>query len=91
MSERRQFIEIDGVKSELTIIPFGVPQGSILGPLLYIIATCDIQLWISDKNIDSFADDTYNTLACETENDLIKKIEVIAREMESFLLSNGLK
>ena len=37
LSERQQFVEIDGKKSQMALIQIGVPQGSILGPLLYLI------------------------------------------------------
>ncbi len=39
ITNRKQYVEIDGTKSELLNISTGVPQGSILGPLLFIIYT----------------------------------------------------
>ncbi len=37
ITDRKQYVEIDGTKSKLLNISTGVPQGSILGPLLFII------------------------------------------------------
>ena len=42
LSDRSQCVYIDGVYSEMKNIEAGVPQGSILGPLLYIIFTNDL-------------------------------------------------
>jgi hypothetical protein len=58
LSQRFQYVEVNGVKSSLSKISSGVPQGSILGPLLFLICINDISN-ISDKfHITSFADDT---------------------------------
>ncbi len=37
LTNRKQFVEIDGFRSDILIVNTGVPQGSILGPLLFII------------------------------------------------------
>ncbi len=57
MLNRLQYVDIDGVTSVLEQIICGVPQGSILGPLLYLIYVNDIYQSTPEK-ILSFADDT---------------------------------
>lgn len=58
VTDRKQYVEIDGSKSNLLNVTTGVPQGSILGPLLFIIYINDI---INSSKLFSFiiyADDT---------------------------------
>ncbi len=57
LSDRSQYVEIDGYKSSHAEIKCGVPQGSILGPLLYLIYVNDICFSCTGR-ILSFADDT---------------------------------
>ena len=42
LSGRQQYVDIDGVTSNKGQIQIGVPQGSILGPLLYLLYVNDI-------------------------------------------------
>ena len=44
LSDRKQYVEIENVKSSIKDIQTGVPQGSTLGPLLFIIYMNDISL-----------------------------------------------
>ena len=57
LTNRRQRVVIEGNKSEWTYIKAGVPQGSILGPLLFLIYVNDIIVNI-ESEILLFADDT---------------------------------
>ena len=44
--------------SDMTTVRHGVPQGSILGPLLFIVFINDLPLHVSSSDIDLYADDT---------------------------------
>ena len=57
LSDRHQYVEIENFKSSVCKIECGVPQGSILGPLLYLIYVNDIPK-ATTGNLLSFADDT---------------------------------
>ena len=58
LSNRKQFVEVEGHRSEIKYISTGVPQGSTLGPLLFIIYMNDINDVSSALKSILFADDT---------------------------------
>ena len=60
LSNRSQAVSLSGKMSEKGFVTCGVPQGSILGPLLFLIFINDLPLFLSEHvfSTDLYADDT---------------------------------
>ena len=58
LKERKQFVSINGFHSENSLISIGVPQGSVLGPLLFLIYINDLNHAMKYCKVHHFADDT---------------------------------
>ena len=58
LSNRKQYLQIDDTSSSIVSINTGVPQGSILGPLLFNICINDIFMSSDKFNFILYADDT---------------------------------
>ena len=58
LQNRSQYVSINGFNSKLEHIHCGVPQGSILGPLLFLIYINDLNCAIRYCSVHHFADDT---------------------------------
>ena len=76
LTGRKQYVFFNGVSSDIKEINCGVPQGSVLGPLLFLIYINDLPNISKKLNFFLFADDT--NIYYES-NDL-KSMEIIINE-----------
>ena len=58
LRNRHQRVKINNFFSPWAENLFGVPQGSILGPILFNVFLCDLFRFIKNKDVTSYADDT---------------------------------
>ena len=65
LTNRKQFTSINGFDSDYADMKFGVPQGCVIGPLLFLIYINDLHAAIQFSTVHHFADDT-NLLVTNT-------------------------
>ena len=79
LSNREQYVSVNGYNSRNLIVTCGVPQGSVLGPLLFLIYIYDIPNTYSKLAFYLFADDT--SIYFESEN-LEQLQKIVNRELK---------
>ena len=89
LSDRKQYLEYHNTKSNLEDITCGVPQGSILGPILFLLYINDIKNCTTSKLV-SFADDTTIYYSSPNQNELFQKVNEELIELYDWLCVNKL-
>ena len=75
LEKRKQSVWVNGYHSLLKLLISGVPQGSILGPILFNIFLSDLFYFISSENLHNFADDNTVSGSAETITELTARLE----------------
>ena len=89
LSNRKQLTRVGDSVSLLDLIEWGVPQGSVLGPLLFLIFINDIPL-ASDLGTWLFADDTVLVESANSLSALQHKMNYQVDKVQTWLLANKL-
>ena len=91
LSNREQFVDMNGVRSEMKKITVGVPQGSILGPLLFLIYINDLPSALTKMIAIMFADDTNLVIRGKDLKELSKILNSELSSLSDYFCANKLK
>ena len=82
LSGRSQYVHINGCHSSLTTVLAGVPQGSIFGPILFLLFINDLPSTAQHSNVDICADDTTLSLSSDVTNDLTAMSSALQQDLD---------
>ena len=91
LTNRSQRVKVNSKYSSTWESIYGVPQGSILGPLLFNVYLCDLFLFLKDSTIINYADDNTPFATGQDTESVIKLIEHDSGILFQWLANNVVK
>ena len=90
LSNRNQQTSCDNKLSEALPVTFGVPQGSILGPLVFLVYTNELPAAIQHSEVSSYADDAVLYCFAKEPREQDSKLNAGIYNVALWLKANGL-
>ena len=90
LSDRRQMVFTNGNKSNEAVLNIGVPQGSVLGPTLFMLYVNDISQYVTLSTCNLYADDTVIYCSGNNISELEKKLQSSVDEVHNWYKANRL-
>ena len=89
LSHRKQYVHVNGYKSDIRSVNLGVPQGSVLGPLLFNLFINDIFTAVPGKKV-FYADDGVFYVTSDTLADCVEVMKNVIKCLSFWLFNNKL-
>ena len=90
LNDRYQAVWLDHTLSDFLRCDVGVPQGSNLGPLFFLVFFSDL-LFEIESSVDNYADDTTITATAPTVSEISRKLTADCGKVSQWMQSNKLK
>ena len=90
LTNRKQYVVVDGIASTQSNVTYGIPQGSVLGPLLFLLYINDIISCSSLLQFSLFADDTAALVSGTDIDALIQIVNFEIQKLNVWFQSNKL-
>ena len=91
LTSRTQEVRFSGHTSGKTEVKAGVPQGSVLGPILFIALTSDLVEHLDNCIVKAYADDTQLLVKGRTRQEVKRKLETAIRKAQLWFRENSLQ
>ena len=88
LSGRKQSVSLNGKLSKPGQVSIGIPQGGVLGPVLFLLFINDITQSVNAGTCNMFADDVAIYTSCKTVEDAESQLQIYINEIDRWYKNN---